>query len=154
MILGRPNGQSLFETVVAVGIISLILVAVVSLATSSVRDSSFARNDALATKYAQEGVEWLREQRDASWSTFVANTANTCLGTLVWGAGCTITGTIFQRSISFNCLEYDSGPPPTTMGLSCSDPQVNMVDTIVEVGWTDSQGTHNVRSVSTLTKWR
>lgn len=147
------RGQSLFEVIIAIGVIALILVGVVSLATVSVRNSSFAGNNALATKYAQEGAEWLRQQRDASWSIFIANTGNTCLGTLAWGVTCPIPGTLFSRAISFTCFRYNAGPPPIEIPLACSDPTVDIADTTVTVSWTDAQGTHVVRSATRLTNW-
>ncbi len=139
------NGQSLFEVVVAVGVIALVMVAVVSLGTVSVRNSNFAKNDAIATKYAQEGTECLRQQRDANWSIFLSTNGSACAG----------TSSVFTRTVPpFNCFQYDPGPLPTTTGRPCADVRVNMVDTIISVAWTDSQGTHSVRSATTFTKWR
>lgn len=148
------SGQSLFEVIIAIGITAIVLVGAISLSTASVRNSGFARNDSVATKYAQQGSEWLREQRDADWTIFIGNTGNTCLGTLSWGAGCAIPGTTFNRNISFRCYRFDPGPPPTTTGpMGCGGAGVNQAESTVSVSWTDSQGTHKVDSVTTLTRW-
>lgn len=148
------SGQSLFEVVVAIGITALILVGAISLSTASVRNSNFAKNDSVATKFSLEGSEWLREQRDTDWVTFIANTGKTCLGTLSWSAGCTIPNTAFTRNIAFRCYIFDPGPPPVTSGVvGCGSIGVNQVETTVSVRWTDSQGTHKVDSVNTLTRW-
>ena len=60
------KGQSLFEAVVALAISALIIVAVVALVASSIRNASFSRNVTLASRYAQQATEWLRGQRDAN----------------------------------------------------------------------------------------
>ena len=73
-------GQSLFEVVFAVAIAAMILVGIVSLATTSTRNSIFSRNNSQATKYAQEVVEWLREERDKDWINLSSHIGNRCLG--------------------------------------------------------------------------
>ena len=65
------KGQSLFEVVLALGIISFIMVALISLTTVSVRNASVARNKTQANRLAQEGVEWLRGERDSGYDIFV-----------------------------------------------------------------------------------
>lgn len=148
------NGQSLFEVIFAVGIAALILLAVVSLASTSVRNASFARNDSIATKYAQEAGEWLRQQRDLNWSNLITNSSTTpkCLGNLNWSSGCTIGTTTFSRTIEFACFQYTS-PPPLFTSRACGDLSVNTVDILVIVSWTDAQGTHNVRNQTRFTNW-
>jgi type II secretory pathway pseudopilin PulG len=137
-------GQSLLEVVVAVGISALILVAVASLAAGSVRTSSYNRNNAQATKYAQEALEWLRTQRDEDWDTFASYsstsgvTTNLCTSPIsAWGGTCPIAN-IFFRSTTL------------TMDASNSD----IIDAVVSVTWTDSQGVHEVRSATKFTNWR
>lgn len=135
------KGQSLYEVVIALGIISLILVTSISLSTSSVRNTSFARNDSLATKYAQEGTEYLRQQRDSSWDSFAgqANGVKKSLGNLSWPptGSCNIPqATHFCRSITLTRAGTDT------------------INALIEVSWDDGQGTHGVRSATTYTRWR
>lgn len=68
----KQSGQSLVESIIAMGIIITTLVALMSAVTYALNNAQFARNKALATKYTQESVEWLRGQRDSSWNTFVS----------------------------------------------------------------------------------
>lgn len=63
-------GQSLFELVVAIGIVGLVLVAIVSVATISVRNTTFSKEQSLASRYTQQAMEWLRGQRDTDWDDF------------------------------------------------------------------------------------
>ena len=140
-------GQSLFEVVVAIGVIAIVIVGIVSVATSTIRNTSFTRNKALATRYTQEAIEWLRGQRDTNWVTFHTN-ADTppriyCLDTLSWtnsgvcGASETIGGdTILLRQVAFSNIV----PAEITANVT--------------VSWTDSQGTHQVTTSTVFTDWR
>ena len=64
-----PNnkGQSLFEVVVAIGIIALILISVVSLSVTSIRNSNYSKNKTSANRYAQEVIEWIREEKEGGY---------------------------------------------------------------------------------------
>ena len=139
------RGQSLFEVIIAVGLSALILSGVVSLAATSVRNSSFTRNNAQATKYAQEAMEWLRGQRDSGWTNLSSHSDASglfsCLNTLppsTWGSVCsgTITDTIFVRDVTLTLVNS------------------SRIDALVNVSWTDAQGTHNVESQTRFTNWR
>lgn len=152
------KGQSLFEVVFAVAIVALLLVGVVALTTTSVRNSTFSRNTSLANGYAQEAVEWLREERDESWDTFRSHatpaTLNWCLTEpLTWSSssacGSTdyIASTIFIRDLTFTC--YRDGPP----AVSCSNSSVNNIEGLVVVSWTDAQGAHDARVITRLANW-
>ncbi len=49
-------GQSMIETLIALGIAVLIIVALVQSIVTSVKNTQFAKNQTLATRYSQEGV--------------------------------------------------------------------------------------------------
>ncbi len=142
------SGQSLFEVVIALGVMSFVLVGIVSLAGASIRNSTFSNNNALASKYTQEGMEWIRQERDASWAIFSARDAidavstSYCLASLTpntWLSippTCgTITGTLFTREADLMTVNVDT------------------VNAVVRVSWTDAQGTHTVRSATVFTNW-
>ncbi len=126
----------------------MILSGIVALATGSVRNSSYTRNNAQATKYAQEALEWIRSQRDANWTNLSDHSDTSgkihCINELPpssWDvASCTdtISGTIFLRTVKF------------TTDLANSD----KIDTEITVSWTDAQGTHGVKSQTRFTNWR
>lgn len=148
----KISGQSLFEVVVAIGVAALILVAAASLSTASVRNTTFSRNNALATKYAQEGGEWLRQQRDGGWNNLLDNTDKVCLGTLSWSSSCPIDAT-FSRSTEFVCKIFDPDTDTTAVDPSCGS-TTNIIDSYVTVSWVDGNGTHEVKNVTSLTRWR
>lgn len=144
------KGQSLFEVVVALAIVTLIVVAIVSLATNSIRNASFARNKTSATRYSQEASEWLRGQRDNDWDIFAARSAATpgivwCLSTLSWpgsagscGASTYIGETLFKREA---VLSY---PDPADL---------NNIQADIRTFWVDSQGDHEVKISTYLANW-
>lgn len=64
-------GQSLIEVSFATGVVSLVLVAVLSSVIQSVQNSRVAIEQTRSTNFAQEGLEWTRAQRDTSgWGLF------------------------------------------------------------------------------------
>lgn len=62
----HPSGQGLLETVVALGIISVGLVAAIALTTSSFAASREGVGRLVATNFAREGVEVVRNARDTA----------------------------------------------------------------------------------------
>ena len=64
------KGQSLVEVVVAVGAMSLLLVALLALVVTSIKNSRLAKDRAKAVALAQGGVELMRAYRDYSWTEF------------------------------------------------------------------------------------
>lgn len=151
------SGQSLFEVVIALAVISVVMVGLINVTTISIRNTSFSRNNTLATRYAQEAMEWLRGQRDASWNTFVGfgTTATYCLDTLSWGnpnaCGATelISGTSFTRSVALTCFR-NSG----TVAVACNNVAADTLQATVSVVWTDAQGSHTVSTPIQFTNWR
>lgn len=80
--LQTKNGFSLLETVIAIGILSLMMTGVFSLVTLSIRSVSLPSNQVTAVFLAIEAVEYIRNVRDSnilagiSWGSGLS----TCLG--------------------------------------------------------------------------
>lgn len=144
----NKSGQSLFEVVIALGVSALIIIALVSLVSSSIRNATFSRNNSLATAYAQEATEWLRGERDNDIVTFMtkAETPTWCMKSLslTQSGSCFendfISQTLFKREVAFECL---------IAGTPCALVQAN-----VRVFWEDSQGVHAVTSSTSFSDWR
>lgn len=140
------RGQSLFEVIFAIAIAALILVGVVSIAANSVRNASFARNQALATRHVQGASEWLRAERDDDWTAFSSRALASpgriwCLSSFSWPfsfgpCGPSIGGSIFNREVTL-ILEA-----------------VDIVRAEIVVDWTDTQGLHDARSIARFTDWQ
>jgi len=140
------KGQSLFEVLLALAVAALVIIAIVALATTSIRNANFSRNQSLTTRCTQEAIEWLRGQRDEDWDAFAirALTSPWCLKSLSWtdtvvggcGSSDFISDTIFKREISFTILDASN------------------IDTEVKVYWEDARGLHETKTITTFTDWR
>ena len=136
-------GQSFFEVVVAVGLMSIVLITLVAMGSASIRASVYSRNQTGATRYSQQAFEWLREEKDASWTNFKtkALTLNWCLDSLAWlkPGSCSVTdiisGTIFTRALKFTNID------------------VNTIQADVTTTWVDAQGTHSIPTSTVFTNW-
>ena len=158
----KQRGQSLFEVVVAMGLGALIIIAIVSLAASSIASGTFAKNNTLASRYAQEGIEWLRAQRDVDMTGFNSavnsyGISRRCLPsplpanlTGVSGSVCTTSQLIdgrFDREIEFcptGSVTCFGSPNVPTVGIYAK----------VSVSWTDAKGLHTVDTITNFTDWR
>jgi Tfp pilus assembly protein PilV len=142
------SGQSLFEVVLALGVITTIIVGVVSLTANSIRNSVYSRNKTLANRYAGEATEWLRSERDADFVGFQAHTTASvkyCLKNLNWNkvGDCSnddkIAETSLFRDVAFTNNLVD---------------QKTIIEADVRVYWHDAQGDHEVISATNFSDWR
>lgn len=152
----KESGQSLFELVFSLGIVSLVLLTLVSLSTKAVSNSTFAKNSSLAARHNQEVLEWLRSERDQDWFVFLNKVTNNrttnstywCLSNLATPfasrtpGSCSSTnyipGTKFIREVVFT---YSSGPPEDIKLVSI-------------VRWQDPTGEHDSQATTTFTNWK
>ncbi len=58
------KGTSIIEIVIATTLISIAIIAALSLTSRSQKQNSYARDLAQATKYATQAVDWIRSERD------------------------------------------------------------------------------------------
>jgi type II secretory pathway pseudopilin PulG len=158
------NGQAMIEILVAIAVVVLVLVAVVSRVVESVANATFARNQLLATRFAQEGIEWTRSQRDRmGWTAFEdrlladGDPVTYCVSDLSEDLTCledsscvslskdpcsgTIAGTVFDREIEID--HSNSGNPDIG----------NYVDVTVTVSWQDRIGDHTSQLGTRLSRW-
>lgn len=143
----KEKGQSLLEIVVAMAIAILIVAGLVSAVIVAVKNAQFARNQTLATKYGQEGMEWIRSQRDTNWQTFSDRSAadpgrTYCLNSLGWTAGTCATyalTSLFKREAILKTIATDK------------------IEVKMTVSWRGTGGTHQSELSSYFTKpttWR
>jgi len=141
------SGGSLFEVVLALGVMTLITVGIVILTTHTVRNSSFSRNKNLASKYALEAIEWIRSERDKNINSFVNNAANPlyCLDSLTWtNVGACSSNEFISESIFLRNLRLETALISGKSEISAT----------VIVSWTDAQGYHESRSTTTFSDIR
>lgn len=124
------KGQSLVEVIIALAVAVIVIIALVRVVVTSIHNASFARNQALATKYAQEGLEKLRAYRDQNtWQNFTIN----CTSTL--------------RSVSLPSLFVLSADT----GCNCGGDSCEIK---IAVSWRDAAGLHKSELTTRLTKWK
>lgn len=117
----KQDGQSLLEAVVGTALVTIVLTALVSALNYSLSNTQNSRTRALATKYAQEAVEWLREERDQNWFTFYSQRATDgsrtyCIQNIgTWpgsgpcGSNSYIPGTNLRREVTLDGNGTDPG---------------------------------------------
>jgi Tfp pilus assembly protein PilV len=146
------KGQTLFELIIAIAIGVVIITGIVILTTLSVGNSTLSKNDASGLRYAQEGIEWIRAERDKSWATTVSKSSSTtqnyCISTLSWSTSgtCTtaqtISGTIYTRTLSLTSHDYDG------------DSLTETIDAIVLIRWSEGGKQHTSQLATQLTSWK
>lgn len=142
--LSLSRGQTLVELLTALAIAVIVIVAIIALSTKALSNINFSRNQSDANHYANELSEWMRSERDTSWSSFSSRTGTRCFRTLSWGGGgnCSsgdvISGTQLLRSAT----------------LTLGGAQNDEMTISITVSWTDNQGTHSTNLNTKLTKWK
>jgi len=132
--MSKASGQSLVEMIVAIAVMMVVVVSLISVATTSLRNASFSRDQALATKYAQDAIENVRSQRNQNpWDSFATECININCGTILSG------------------ISY---PSPFTLTCGCNCPDPDMCEVTVNVSWADTKGTHKSELTTRLTNWK
>jgi type II secretory pathway pseudopilin PulG len=148
------KGQSLFEVVLALGVITAITVGIVSLTVNAMRNAAFSKNKTLAGRYAQEATEWLRSERDYDFDAFVnhvpgISSVTYCLPSLpanhIWPASgaCSSSNYISGTTLLRKVVLTKTTPSGKTI-----------IEADVVVYWNDAQGYHEVRSATLFSDWK
>lgn len=145
--LALHKGQSLVEVIIALAFATIIIIALVTITIKSIRSATFARNNSQATKFAQEGLEWIRSQRDQmDWNSFISNVKDGtyCINNLNWltpsSCGTDLINNLFQRTVIF--IETDTAECYGGVGAT------------VNVAWNDSTGTHTSNQKTCFSNWQ
>lgn len=128
----KTKGQSLIEVMVAIAVLVLILLGMLTAVTYSVRNATFAKNQAIATKYTQEAMENARELRDTHRLEFFQSGSSSL-------TDCNIEDEAIESGFVLN--------------RTCELVGEETVLIEVAVTWTDARGTHDATASSYLTKW-
>jgi prepilin-type N-terminal cleavage/methylation domain-containing protein len=144
----NKKGFSLIEVLVFVSILSLIFVSAVAVTTYSLKVMRFNQDKILATHYAEEGLEWVKSQKEEDWSNFTGLDTSSgpgttyCLTSLSWSSPGLCgendlfgTPNIYSREVT---LINEGGSP------------VNQSNVEVKVYWKNSNDNYNVTLRTTL----
>jgi type II secretory pathway pseudopilin PulG len=131
------RGFTLVEALVAIAIFTTSILALTSVLTSGISDTTYTKKKMAATYLAQEGIECARNRRDTyvlypdathDWTHFVDN-----FNTIV--AGCPAIDSDFSRTIELTSISAD---------------EVEIVST---VSWTQGSGSQSVAFSEHLFNW-
>jgi Tfp pilus assembly protein PilV len=75
----REKGQSLIEVMVALGVSVIIVTAIVMAVVLAIVNTQFAKTQNLATYFAKQGLEILRQSSRSDWNNFKTYTGSYCL---------------------------------------------------------------------------
>ena len=80
ILLSLQQGQTLIETLAALGIISIVMTGIGISVTSALSNAKYNQYQTLGTKYAQQGSELIQQIRDESYTNFKVYNGTYCLG--------------------------------------------------------------------------
>lgn len=153
------NGFTLFETIVAVGLILVGLVAALALITSSLFYASNIQDRLIAANLAAEGIEIVRNIRDNNW-----------LQNAAWNKG--LTNGDYQATYSSMALSGYSGQPflfdsttnlynyisgATTLyvrKISITSISANEIKVVSTVTWQSRRASYNSSAEDRLLNWK
>lgn len=79
-ILFAQKGETLIEALGALAIISIVIAAVASSVITALNNAKHNENVTLATKFAQQGIEQVRQIRNTNYPVFRTYSGIYCLG--------------------------------------------------------------------------
>lgn len=142
---------SLVEVLVFVSILSIFFIGAAAVTTAALRDMKITQHKIIATRFAEELLEWLRGEKESDWYVFANNqhagkcqpTQSLCFNSLNWDSACAADCTkglnnLYARSAKF---EVDNPLSPTN------------VDVSIEVSWTELGNTYTIPVKTNLTIW-
>ncbi len=139
---------SLVEVVIFIAVLSIFFVGAASVTTYTLRGIQINEHRVLATHFAEQGMEWVRSEEEADWTTFITRDQNIgsttyCINTLDWTSSGSCTTTmgspqIFKREAIITNVPDSINP--------------NSVDVTINVFWTEPSNDNQIASVSAVYK--
>lgn len=142
--LHRNNaGSTLIEVLVAILIVGIVLTAIATALSFSIKNNAQAEYRQTASSIAQDAIELFRQQRGAlGWTAFEASIAENATKCLSKGAS-----TLSAMTSSCTGNYVNTSPPVTfnrTIKRNDTTDNTKRVSIIVTVSWTDGNSTRNV----------
>ena len=158
------KGQSLMELVVVIAVVVIVVAALAFATIASLRNANLAKNQAQATKLAQEGLEKIRSLRDRNTEsisyTDLAHSASKFSDLWAITFKCQddpqncYFNFIFDRLIGKVATSYEDIPPNFQRQVQIEDEGDGTVQKkiTVIVRWSDFAGAHESRLTTILRK--
>jgi len=134
----RSGGFTLVETLVAISIFSVSIIALMAVLASGVSDINYAKRKITATYLAQEGIEYVRNMRD---NAFLSADPNT--GWINFVATSTTVGIIYPSDDNINFPRI----------IQVEEVNPNEVKISSKVSWTQGSGHKSVTFSENLFNW-
>lgn len=135
-------GQALVEVVIVVGIVLIMISVLVSGTVTSLKSSNFSAQKSQSIKFAQEGIELARLERDKGWIPFYdkRNMVWCVDQSNVWSAGPGCTPNINNTFIRSIALDWNASG--------------QYMDVTSTVEWRDGNDYRQSELKTNLTEWR
>lgn len=129
----NQKGQTLIEALIALGAAAMIISAIAVVVITSVSNSIYSKNQNLATHYAQQGIDIMRQQSESDWLSFLAKGGTFCLSKGTNSLGSPVTACSTPNIDNFFVREIVI----TQANPSCG----GSAKVVVDVSWNDGKCT-------------
>lgn len=151
-LMSSEKGQTLLELVVAITVAVLVLGSLVFATITSLRNAQLAKNQAQATKLAQEGLEDIRTLRDRNGG-IVYNGINIEFSDL-WGIGFSCPGNCYfffnSSGVLISSASFENIPPNFKRQILIEGGTSDSKQITAIVQWDDLFGTHQSKLTTIL----
>ncbi len=159
--LAKQAGQSLIEVLVVLVVATMMMVGLINIILSSLKNAQFAQNQTQATKLAQDTVDKIRILRDGNKNETLYNgLTDYCFKSLWEDSTFSCTGGCYYKFTSLTeeaLSKINSGSTKESLGegfsrqiqVTQNNPEVRL---IIQISWNDSSGGHNSNLETILTK--
>lgn len=137
------SGFSLVEVLVFISVLGLFFTAAMSVTTFNLQSMKIQEHKILATRFAEEGIEWVKDEKETDWSAFILHDTN--------GTGTTycLNNLDDDWGILGNCGEsYTLGSPPfflRNLLIKNTGNPVERVDATITVSWKEGTNNKNIQ---------
>jgi len=141
---------SLIEVLVFVTIISLFFITAVTITVFSLKNSKNQEYRILATRYAEEGIEWIKQEKEDDWQLFTTRDDS-------GGSGTTYCLNSLDWNNKSDCNEsYALGPPnifKRNLLIINSGSPVDRISADMTVSWLENDVEQKIILKSVLNLW-
>ena len=139
---------SLIEVLIFVTILVLFFVAAISITTYSLKNIKINEHKIVATHYAEEGMEWVKAEKESGWDTFIGQSGSSyCLNMnypveLNWG------------TVGDCGSNYTLGSPAYFKRVVTLNSVGDQINVVVTVSWIEGDDEiMNVKITTILNLW-
>jgi type II secretory pathway pseudopilin PulG len=143
-MITHKKSFTLIEVLIFLAILSLFFVAAAAVTIVSLRNLKVQEHKILATRYAEELLEWLRGEKEADWNQFATYNDTYCFNSspiISWGnsGNCSSysLNNLYKREVTLTV----QGTPPYQVNIS------------IIVSWQELGQTYQVPINSIFTIW-